>query len=176
MTMHMLGEVRYAPSRDIVYLLPDIMANVADRLEDEHFSELHSLLKKKRWFRRKGITMDDLGEACKAYITFMKTGHEDPDKNIDDVLRDAGWYKVKPEARIAYTYYVGAMMSGTFFRGIRDVTPERGETISQVKDLRAAAEQMELVCRLGWFRRVLYRWSKWYRRITNKGRSIHKEA
>ena len=170
MTMHMVGEVRYAPARDIVYLLPDIMTNVADRLEEGHFKELHALLKRRK------ITMDDLGEACKAYITFMNTGHEDPHKRIDDVLKDAGWYKVKPEARIAYMYYVGAMMSGTFFRGIRDVTPERGDTIPQVKDLRAAANQLELVCHMGWFRKFLYRWSKWYRRVVNQGRNIHKEA
>ncbi len=121
--------IPYAPARDIVYIMPDIARVAADRLEDRRFEAMHS------WLDAEDITLDDLGEACGAFCRFMTTAHENPDESMDDVLKRAGWYDVKPPARVAWTFYTGAQLTGMFFNGVRNALLEGEETLLDVRRL-----------------------------------------
>jgi hypothetical protein len=108
--------------------------------------------------------MHDLGEAAGAYCRFITDAHTHPERNISQALAEAGWSACKPEARIAYLFYVGALMSGTFFRGVRAATPEGGERIPEVEELLESAEECLYRMAMPPWSRWLYRVTRWLRR------------
>lgn len=171
MTMQIVsGQIKYAPSRDLMYLWPDVLRNVADRLEDAPFKPLHDLL------TERGVTLDDLGEAAAAYSRFVRDAHNEPEKNMVKCLDDSGWNKVRPEAQIAYMFYAGSIITGVFWKGIRDATPEGGDIIPQVKSLMSAGRQLDAYIALTGWRRWLYRWSKTFKRLLFRSKGIHTEV
>lgn len=157
-----VGEVKYAPARDIAYLYPSVLSNVADRLEAEAFKPLHEML------LREGVTMDDLGAACEAYALFTNMAHQ-TDKPMAQAMEESGWLAVHPLARVAYMFYVGAMIGGTFYTGIRDACPKDEHpsvlTLTKlVKDAKAfvaytsaPAWMRSFIRRFRWFRCLFYR-------------------
>lgn len=171
MTMQLnIGEVRYAPSRDINYLFPQVILNVADRLEDGPFKPLHA------WLEREGITMDDLGEAQGAYIRYMNAAHQDPDKKMFEVLEESGWNKCHWQAQVAVMYYTGIMMTGTFFKGIRDATPLGGDAITPTNELINAAKTLDWYLSMPSWQQWFYRRFKWLRKLLRRGKGIHREV
>lgn len=156
----MVGEVKYSPARDIAYLWPNLLSTVADRLEDEQEPTLHE------WLKSQGITMDDLGEAAGAYCKYINLCHSDLDSNMTECLEKSGWFEVKSEARIAYLYYAGALLAGTFFKGIREALPAEGDWKPPVLDeLDKAARQFEAYVSAPPWKRWLCRKSKLFRRL-----------
>ena len=147
----------YTPSRDITQFFPDLVKMVAILLEAEVCGPLHD------WCKASGVTMDDLGEAAGAYCRFMNLAHEVPEESVEEGLRRAGWFKVKPEAQVAYMYYVGTVTTGTFHRGIRDITELGGSASVSVMQLRWAAKRAALVCSMSSWQRFVYRWFRPYR-------------
>lgn len=165
-----VGEIRYAPSRDVVYLYPSVLSSVAARLEDAPFQPLHE------WLDREGVSLDDLGEAMGAYSRYMNMAHQDPDKKMMDVLLDSGWEDCKWQARVAVMFYTGIMMTGTFFQGVRDVVPEGGETVTPVLELQHAAKRLDWFIAMPAWQRSLYRKYKWIRNLLHLGRGIPRET
>lgn len=151
MTLQMIGEVKYAPSRDLLYLWPEVIRNVADRLEDEADPALHA------WLKKQGVTMDDLGAAVGAYCAFMNESHLNPEKRMTQVLEDSGWWQTRWEARHAMMYYAGVLITGIFFQGSRDATGHNGEALPTVKALITAGARLEAYARLPAWRRWLHR-------------------
>lgn len=171
MTLQMsVGEIKYAPSRDIVYLFPSVLNAVADRLEDAPFAPLHALL------RERGVTLDDLGEAMGAYCRYMNASHQNPDQKMWDVLEESGWNKCKPEAQIAVMYYAGVLMTGTFFKGVRDVVPLGGKAPTPVTELMNAAKRLDAFLTMPWWQKWLYRKVKWLRRLLMRGKGVYTEV
>lgn len=164
-----VGEVRYAPSRDIAYLFPSVLSSVAAHLEDAPSEDLNELLDGRQ------VTLDDLGAACEAYCNFINASHQTIERTMWDVLEECGWHDLKPEVRVAYLYYVGAMMTGTFFKGIRDAVPERGATITPIQELLQAAQQFTVYVTMPRWRRALCRWSKRLRRVFLQDKGVVKE-
>lgn len=143
--------VPYAPARDIVYLFPGIVQNVATRLEEERFPVLH------KWLKERNVTSDELGEACRAYIEFMQTAHLDPDENVHETLERVGWFKVRDEARIAYIFYVGAQLTGTLWAGLRDTSVITDDALTDINRLASLGDQVQLALAKPKWRRVLSR-------------------
>lgn len=171
MPLHLnVGEVKYAPHRDIVYLFPSVLQNVAARLEDAPFAPLHKIL------RERGITLADLGEAMGCYCKYMNASHQDPDKKMWDVLEESGWNACKPEAQIAVMFYAGVLMTGTFFKGVRDVVPLGGKTPAAVSDLIGAARQLDAYLAMPRWQRWLYGRYKWLRQLLMRGKGIYTEV
>lgn len=170
MGIQFIGQVKYAPSRDLLYIYPDVLRNVADRLEDAPFKPLHD------WLKERDVTLDDLGEAAGCYCKYMNAAHQGVERTMWDILEKSGWNQCKWEARVAYMFYVGILMTGVFFKGVRDATPEGGETISQVKALIAAGRQFDAYLSLSWFEKWLYRRFKWLRRLLMRTHGIYTEV
>jgi len=156
------GGVPYAPARDLVYLFPDICRNVAVRLEEERFKPLHA------WLREQGVSLDDLGEVCRVYIEFVSTVHLCPGESVDDALTRVGWFELKPEARIAYIFYIGAQVTGVFYQGLRDVVLEGEDTLEDVKRLSGLADRVQLSLTRPKWKRLLCRWGRQCRKTLRK--------
>ena len=170
MTLNLLvGEVRYSPARDVAYLWPGLLATLADRLEDRADPEIHKILDEH------GITLDDLGEAVGALCRFANSSHKNLDDNMSQCLEKSGWHDAKPEARIACLYYIGAMIVGTFFKGIREAIPENdNRELPVLDDLVQAARQFEAYVSMPRWRRWLCRWSKWFHRMFLRAKAVRR--
>lgn len=165
-----VGEVKYAPSRDVVYLWPMVLTSVADRLEDRSDRFLHA------WLDEQGVTTDDLGAAMGAYCKFMEHAHCEPDKNVVDMIRDSGWWECRWEARHAVMFYAGVMMTGIFFRGTRDVTLAGAAAIPSVQYLlRHAARFERRMAWPAWRRWLSVQWSRFRQLLASDG-SLDKDV
>lgn len=106
----------YNVNRDIAHNFKEVATYVANRLEDELWPELADLL------RSRGVTEDDLGNACESFVLFVGTGASDPDVDMPEALQKAGWHKLKPEAQIAVMAVLGTVILGMQFAGVREAT------------------------------------------------------
>jgi len=165
-----VGEVKYAPKRDVVYLFPAVIRSVAARLEDAPFAPLHVLL------RQRGISQDDLGEALGCYIKYMNAAHQNPELKMWDVLEASGWNACKPEAQIAVMFYTGIIFTGAFFEGVREVVPLGGRAPAVVTDLVVAGQQLDAYLAMPCWQKWLYRKFKWLRRLLMRGKGIYVEV
>lgn len=170
MTINLVvGEVRYSPARDIAYLWPSLLSTVADRLEDTHMPVLH------QWLRDNSITLDDLGAAAKAYCEFINLSHQELDLGMQECLNKSGWEDVKPEAQVAYLFYAGALLTGTFFKGIRDAVPASDKREMPVMDdLHQAARQFEAYVSMPGWQRKLCKVSKWFNRMFLRAKAVRR--
>jgi len=144
------GGAPYAPARDLAYCWADICKDVARRLEANWFKPLHA------WLDKAGVTDEELGEACRAHCQYLVSAHIEPDENIEAVLRRAGWFAVRPEAQIAYMFYLGQCTSGMFFGAIRDVLQLGDETLTPVRQLATYSRRARLVMSMPRWKRWLY--------------------
>jgi len=154
---------------------------VADRLTDKPHPVLH------QWLEEKGVTIDDLGEAAGAYCRFINLAHGKTESGEQDdeqaaldwsmvkCLEKSGWNAVKPEAQVAYMFYAGALITGTFFKGIREAIPENdNRKLPVLDDLNQAARQLEAYVSMSGWKRWLCRWSKWFNRMFLRAKAVRR--
>lgn len=146
-----LREVRYAPHRDIAYLYGPCVQAAEDMIFEGRDKELTE------WLREEGVTEDDLGEALRAYCLALNAAHQNPDETWLDVLERTGFSSVKAPARIALMYYIGTVMAGTFFKGLRDVVELGDNTIPSIQRLIQTGENMARYLAKGRIRRWWHR-------------------
>lgn len=106
----------YDVNRDVAHHFSYVANLVASRLEDQTWDDLNVILK------QNDITMDDLGEACGAFCTFVGSAAEDAKLSMKESLDKSGWTKVKPAAQIAVMSTIGAIYFGIQFAGVRAAT------------------------------------------------------
>ena len=160
----------YAPARDVAYLFTGVIKTVNMLLEDKEDPVLTPLLK------AHGITLDDLGEAAGAYCRFMNSAHQDPDATVEVALEKAGWFQVKPLARLAYMYYVGTCMTATFFRGVREVCDaDQAKPMNNIAQNLWTVKRVAIYARMTPWQRFVYRWFRPYRRLLWKRHQIKKD-
>lgn len=157
----------YSPARDIAYLHRDVALDVAKRLDQHLFPPLHA------WLETAGVTDNDLFLANEAYTKYLLYIPENPNEQIVDVLQRAGWFDVKPEAQIAYMFYVGQAVSGSFFPALRDVLKAEDEPPIRIKQLVTAGRRLKLIMSMSRWTRFWYRWlrplRRWWRRCHKIG-------
>lgn len=167
MTIQMVGPngVKYAPARDILYLLPQIVLTAGERL-----SGIHDFPPLTQFLQERCITEDDLAQAIDAYTDFLANASNPTAGNIVEALEASGWTKVKPEAQIALMFYVGSGLTGGMFVGMREhvleTDPEK--IISSVRTLLRGAVDLQRYRGMNWFERWLYRNTNWLRHFTGQ--------
>lgn len=148
--------VKYAPARDVVYLYPDVIKGVEQRLYDAPFKPLHA------WLAKEGVTEADIAETVRCYCLFLNAAHKDPDQSVEQCMEACGWFKCPAPARTAMMFYIGASMTGTFFKGIRDITPLGDDTTPEVLKLMQVADRVSQYASLGtmgrWWVRFKTKW------------------
>lgn len=148
-------EVRYSPQRDIAYLYGPCVQAAEDMVYEGRDESLTA------WLDANGITHDELGEAFQKFCLALNAAHQNPKESWEDVLERTGFSKVKAPARIAMMYYIGTIMAGTFFQGIRDVVELGDDTVHSIQNLIETGEDMARYLAKG-------RISRWWYRIRRR--------
>jgi len=145
----------YNPSRDVAHNFQQVMTLVAERLEDAKWPELDELLK------RENVSIDDLGEACGAYCTYIANGVNDPKLSMFESLDKSGFFKCKPAAQVAVLAMIGSCYAGIQHVGIREATVNKDGPLQTVASLMQHAEE---------FRKYtgMSRWRRWFERMKLK--------
>jgi len=152
------GGPGYSPQRDIVYVCPALVKDIAKRLEKvQAFPELDA------WLKSSNVTMSDLADATKAFIDFLNMS-SDPDVELEGALKKSGWFNAKPQARVAFSFYLGAVMTGTIFAALREYAMFQDETTITVKQLVRAGKRAELIITAGKWRRRWHYLTRWFSR------------
>lgn len=128
--------VSYAPARDICYLYPNVIEAVEQMLYQMRFPAL------KKWLKAEGITEEQLANTVEAYCKFMNAAHQNPEESPEDVMDRVGFTKCPGPAQVALMFYIGSTMTGTFFKGIRDITPLGEDSTHEVKRLMGMATRI----------------------------------
>ena len=157
-----VGEVVYSPARDVVYLLPSLLYNVAQRLEEPAagFPAINDHIAKH------SISDEELATAFSAYAKFVQLATS-YDGDFTAALREAGWNDVRPEVQLVLFTYMGAFLTGIYYRGVKeaysdDKEPSSGEALVTAGTLfllyaRKPAWQKWLIRRVRWVKNMLFR-------------------
>jgi hypothetical protein len=158
----------YNPGRDVAHNFQEVLEMVADRLEKQSWPELTEIL------AREEVDMDDLGEACGAYCTYIASA-ADPEKvmlPMVDAMRLSGFFDCKPAAQVAVLAMIGTCYAGIQFGGIREATVGGEgplETIAEVAQHGARLQQYMGLPR--WKRKL----ADYKRRIAESYRAFRKD-
>jgi hypothetical protein len=147
----------YNINRDVAHNFKLVARHVAARLEDGAWPELNELLQARQ------VTQDDLGLACQAFCLFVATSIEDPQADMEAALDRCGWSQVKPEAQVAVMAYLGTVLLGMHFAGVREVTFGGQGPALELADLAAFGEQSSKLITHG-------RWARRWRKLTGRFR------
>lgn len=145
----------YNPSRDVAHNFQQVMTLVADRLEDATWPELQEVL------AREGATLDDLGEACGAYCTYLAESAQFPDRPMYDSLEQCGFFRTKPAAQVAVLAMIGTCYAGIQHAGIREATLGGEGPLATVEELMVYAQRLRDYTGMSRTRR---RWERFKRR------------
>jgi hypothetical protein len=140
----------YDPNRDIAHNFKFVVTKVAGFLEDRHWPELHKILD------MHNVTMEQLGEACRAYMIFVATTAEHPGETIQQGLERSGWLHVPESAKIAHQAYIGLVMTGMWYYAARAASLG-GDTSIDAKTLVDEGERVARRMKQSWCRRKLSR-------------------
>lgn len=121
--------VAYAPARDIAYLYPNVVQAMENMLYQQKFPVL------KTWLQSEGVTEEELAKTVEAYCLFLNLAHKEPEETVEMCLERSGFTGMPAPAQVALMFYLGSIMTGTFFKGIRDITPLGGDTTFEVHQL-----------------------------------------
>jgi len=108
------GKVRYTPARDMAHQWPVVVTHVAEQLQCRANKTLH------KWLDSRGVTMDELGDGCEAYIRFLTAATDTARPSVMEAYKASGWLNTRFEVQVAYYFYLAHGMSGMSFLGIRD--------------------------------------------------------
>lgn len=127
----------YNPSRDVAHNFQDVMNLVAGRLEDHAWPELHEILK------REAVTMDQLGEACGAYCTYLASAADEDKQDwlMTKSIQESGFFDCEPAAQVAVLAMIGTCYAGIQFGGIRECTVDGEGPLQTIGDLMEHAKE-----------------------------------
>ena len=140
----------YSPDRDVAHNFHVVIQHVAKRLEDSHWAELGDYLKINH------ITSDQMGEGIKAYILFVMTAVQDKHETPQDALTRVGWFRVPAPVQIAVMAYLGTVMTGMYFVGVREATLGAQGPCSDVSALATAADNIGRLLSQPKWKRILH--------------------
>jgi hypothetical protein len=146
----------YNVYRDVAHNFGDVMREVAARLEDGKWEAV------KQYLDKEGVTMEQLGEACKAACIFVQTATQQKDEKMGPALVRSGWWNVPEPANVALCAIVGTVMFGYFWAGAREATIKGAGPCDNYQDLRARGEECARIMMLPWYKKKWLRWRAWF--------------
>lgn len=167
MTIQMVGAVKFAPARDLVYLWPHILLTTAERLQSGPYKPLSDFLVKQ------GVTMDELAEALNIYGKFLLDCQMGETTHFTEAFESSGWFNVRWEAQIAVMYYSGMTMCGSFYQGVREATAGDDPTTLPIQRLLDAGSVFSVYAMMPAWRRWLFRYSRLFRRLVWRSLGTH---
>lgn len=141
----------YNVNRDVAHNFKDVIKLVGDRLEDGTWGDLNDLL------GDHDVSLDELGEAHGAFCRFLVMSGTNPKAGMEDALREAGWFDLRPEAQIGVMATLGSVTLGIHFAGIREATLGGNGPAMEIQELLEFGEQSSKLIAEGRWRRAVRR-------------------
>ena len=145
----------YNVYRDVAHNFGDVVREVAARLEDGRWPVAKEICGKN------GVTQDQLGLACEAFCKFVASSTEIPKERMNDALVRSGWYNVPEVAQVVYMAYLGTVLSGYYFAGVREATLGGVGPAQNYQDLREVGSRAaKLMTAPRWRRKLDRLWER----------------
>ena len=152
MSIQMLGQVRYAPSRDIVYLLPSTLTTITNRIYDRANPQLADYLDDH------GVTQDMLVEGLVAYSTFIGLAESAPELSMAEASKQSSWDDLRRDVQVAVLYHVGVVMTGSFFLGAREAAGPEGSKVPTLAMFMDSARELADYWQMPRWKKWFYKW------------------
>jgi hypothetical protein len=154
MGIQFLGNVKYAPARDIYHILPAVVKTVAEHLlVGQPFQPLHA------WLDSRGVSLKGVEQALAAYIEFLTIAQTEGGVRMTDALERSGWLRQPWDTQLAVMYYVGVVQTGVFFEGSQlGHDPKQAES-AIMQALISAGRDLNTYVQAPW-------WKRWWLRRT----------
>jgi hypothetical protein len=147
----------FSPARDLRYAYPNAITAICEHFNRGAWQDLVDVC------AREGASFDDLCDAMEAFIQFLNLCTKDPEQNLQQVLDEAGWFKLPPAAQIGLMAMFGRVATGQLFDAIRSTTPlgEKPEGIAPLATL--AIHVLRTARQRPWY----VRWWRWRQESTD---------
>lgn len=154
----------YSPQRDILYLLPELLAQVPMQVMQGHCKHTAKMC------QDYGVTQEDLENAVEAYTDFLANSHTaEYGPKIADAFSASKWDACHPIARLAVLQYISRTLTYVAWKSVREATRKDGESAMTTTKLARWTEEALRYSRLNWLQRLIYRWR-------SRNRSTYYEA
>ena len=146
----------YNPSRDVAHHFVDVAKEVVKRVEHpERWPALQ------RHLEQFGITDEQLGLACKAFVDFTASAVQKPEETMQDALKRVGWDDVQEDAILGVMGVLGSIMMGIYWTGCRETTMGGEGPGMDAQKLVSEGTKIATIMTIPRWRRGLYR--RWCR-------------
>lgn len=121
--MDALGQQRmpYAPERDLVNQLPQMMKSIARFHNFRGWPQLVKMVADLQEISEEAAN-DQMVDAHDVFKEFLTQCCANCNENYNDVMRRVGWEKLSQPTRFGYLALLGAVIAGQLFTFIRDVS------------------------------------------------------
>jgi hypothetical protein len=149
--MQILGEVKYSPTRDILYLFPAVMQTAVEAaIEKKPWPDLA------QWLKEHDITDEEIASGFSAYIAFITSAADSYGKPMTEAMQDSGWLGLRWQVRVAVMFYISYVLSGTIYKGAQDAVDDEHK-IPTLANLIEAGKELDSYVRLPKWKRWWYR-------------------
>lgn len=153
-SLQILGEVKYSPTRDLVYLFPAVIQTAIEAaIEKKPWPDLQL------WLDEHKISDEELSEGFNTYVSFISNAPESHGKTLTQAFEDSGWLALRWQVRVVVMFYLSYVLSGTVFRGVRDAVDEE-HAVPTLPALIEAGRELDEYVRLPGWKKWLYRWQR----------------
>jgi hypothetical protein len=105
----------YNPSRDVAHNFDQIIMEVASRCEKHTWDVLNKLA------QEKGLTDEELGKACQCLCKFV-AHHPERGESMGSCMAACGFLECPDAARVIVAAYMGTVILGMHWAGVREAT------------------------------------------------------
>jgi hypothetical protein len=105
----------YNPGRDLAHCFDQVIMEVAERVEGETWPALTELA------ANNGLSPEDLGRACQCLCRFV-AAPPCPGESMAGGLAQCGFLELHPSARVVVMAYMGTVVLGMNWAGVREAT------------------------------------------------------
>lgn len=140
----------YSANRDIAHNFGEVMSEVVSRINAGQWDYLAEFAKKE------GVTDEELSKTCDALCRFVACQMQTKRANMGEELAASGFFGVSPAARAVVVAYIGTVMLGMHWGGVREATLGDEGPASLLRGLRWHGYKCVKLMRLPLWRRKLY--------------------
>lgn len=106
----------YNVSRDVAHNFGQVIQEVARRCEDGTWDTLQELLREKK------VSDEEVGRCCQSLCRFIATQADDPKESMAGGMARCGFLDADPYARVVVAAYLGTVVLGYHWAGVREAT------------------------------------------------------
>ncbi len=140
----------YNVNRDVAHNFEYVIQEVSSCVEKGKWGALTNLAKDNK------VTDEQLGQCCAALCRFIAVQADNPKESMAACLARCGFLDLPEIARVVIAAYLGNIMLGMHFAGVRETTISGVGPTLTYKKLRWHGQKLVLLMKMPWWRRRLY--------------------